>query len=226
MLAKEQASLVVSDINADNAKKTIEQLPANNASHLSVAVNVAERQSVENMFKETMAKFNKPPTIVVNCAGITRDAQMGDMTDEQWDQVINVNLKGTWLTSQIACKLMKEHKVPEGSIVNIASIVGKTGNFGQTNYSATKAGVVGLSKTIAKEMAKHNIRCNVVMPGFIDTPMVASVPDNVMTIMKMMIPQGRQGKPEEVAEAIMWLASSKSSYVTGATIEVTGGLFM
>lgn len=121
---------------------------------------------------------------------------------------------------------MMDAKVQEGTIVNISSISGKVGNFGQSNYSSSKAAVIGLTKSVAKEMAKHNIRCNAVLPGFIDTPMVASVPEKVLQIMTMLIPMSRQGTPEEVAEAIAFLASPKSSYVTGTTIEVTGGLFM
>lgn len=121
---------------------------------------------------------------------------------------------------------MLSAKVNQGSIINVSSVSGKVGNFGQANYSSSKAGVVGLTKTVAKEMAKHNIRCNCVVPGFIDTPMVATVPDNVIQIMTMLIPMRRQGKPEEVAEAIAFLASPNSSYITGQAIDVTGGLFM
>lgn len=226
-LAKLNVTVVAADINAENAKQTIAGLPENSASgHLAFGVNVTKRPEVESLFKAMFDALKKPPTILVNCAGITRDAQLVDMTDEQFDEVIAVNLKGTFLPTQIACRLMKEHKVPEGSIVNVSSISGKVGNFGQVNYAATKSAVVGFTKSVAKELAKNNIRCNAVLPGFIDTPMVASVPEKITMIMNMLTPMGRQGKPEEVADAIIYLASPQSSYVTGTTIEVTGGLFM
>ncbi|XP_042149843.1 (3R)-3-hydroxyacyl-CoA dehydrogenase-like [Ixodes scapularis] len=121
---------------------------------------------------------------------------------------------------------MVSQNVREGSIVNLSSIVGKTGNMGQSNYAASKAGVVGFTKTVALELARHNIRCNAVMPGFIDTPMVAQVPERVMAKLLPCIPLGRKGTPEEVAEAVLFLCSPRSSYVTGSVLEVTGGMFM
>jgi 17beta-estradiol 17-dehydrogenase/3alpha(17beta)-hydroxysteroid dehydrogenase (NAD+) len=227
ILAKEHANIVAADINSEFAKATVANLVhGDGSSHLSFGLDVSKKDGVEKVFSELLDYYKKPATILVNCAGITRDGQLKEMTEEQFDEVVNVNLKGTYLPSQVACKYMVQYKVAEGSIVNVSSISGKTGNFGQANYSATKAAVIGLTKTVAKEMAKHNIRCNAVLPGFIDTPMVASVPEKILMIMTMLIPMARQGKPEEVADAIAYLASPRSSYVTGATLEVTGGLFM
>lgn len=134
--------------------------------------------------------------------------------------------QGTYLVTQAAAREMVSSNVPNGAIVNISSIVGKTGNMGQCNYAASKAGVVGFTKTVALELAKHNIRCNAIMPGFIDTPMVATVPEKVMLKLKGRIPMGRFGKPEELADAVLFLCSPASSYVTGSVLEVTGGLYM
>lgn len=150
---------------------------------------------------------------------------MMKLTEEDFDKVVNVNLKGTWLLNKAVGKAMLTDKVP-GSIVNISSLVGKTGNIGQTNYAASKAGVIGITKSMAKEMGKFNIRVNAVLPGFIETPMTETVPENLMQMTKLLIPLGRLGNPEEIANTCAFLASDKSSYITGATIEVTGGLFM
>lgn len=182
--------------------------------------------SVQTLFGDIKKHYSIPVTIVVNCAGITRDCFLLDMTEEAFDSVTTVNLKGTYLVTQAAAREMVTQNVQEGSIVNVSSIVGKTGNLGQCNYAASKAGVVGLTKTVALELARHNIRCNAVMPGFIDTPMVAQVPDKVMAKVLPRIPLGRMGTPEEVAEAVLFLCSPKSSYVTGSVLEVTGGMFM
>ncbi|KAI1307703.1 (3R)-3-hydroxyacyl-CoA dehydrogenase [Halotydeus destructor] len=225
LLDKEEANVVAVDLNGESAKQTIGQL-SSASRHLSFALNVTHKSDVDRTFKAVLEEFKKPATILVNCAGITKDSQLLDMTEENFDQVINVNLKGSFLTTQAAFKYMKEFKVDQGSIVNVSSVVGKVGNFGQTNYSSSKAGVVGLTKSTAKELAKHNIRCNAIMPGFIETPMIETVPEKMMTIMSLLIPLGRKGQAEEVAEAILFLASPKSSYVTGTVIEVTGGLFM
>jgi 17beta-estradiol 17-dehydrogenase/3alpha(17beta)-hydroxysteroid dehydrogenase (NAD+) len=226
LLAQNNVSVVSADLNQGGCEETIKKLTTSGSlKHLPVAVDVSKSESVQKLFSETLAFYGKPASILVNCAGIVRDCQILDMTEKGFDEVIGVNLKGTFLATQAACKAMVAHKVPEGSIVNVSSISGTVGNFGQANYSASKAGVIGFTKTVAKEMAKHGIRCNVVIPGFIDTPIVSGVPDNVIEMMKFMIPMKRVGKPEEVAEAILFLAMSKSSYVTGSTLQVSGGLF-
>ena len=221
-------SIVAADVNLKNASETTTGLQSNDPSvrHLPLEVDVSKKDSVANLFQSTIDFYKIPPSIIVNCAGITRDAKLFDMTEEKFDEVMSVNLKGTFLPIQIGCKHMVDANVTEGSIVNVSSISGKCGNFGQTNYASSKSAIYGLTKTVAKEMAKHNIRCNAVVPGFIDTPMVASVPEKIQMMMNLLIPMGRQGKPEEVAEAIVFLALPKSSYITGAMLDVTGGLFM
>ncbi|XP_023215722.1 estradiol 17-beta-dehydrogenase 8-like [Centruroides sculpturatus] len=148
------------------------------------------------------------------------------MTEQMFDDVIKVNLKGTYLVMQAASKLMIQEKVTNGCIVNISSVVGKVGNMGQCNYAASKAGVEALTKSAAKELARYGIRCNAVMPGFIDTPMVSTVPEKVMDNILKQTPLRRKGKPEEIADVCAFLASCKSSYITGEIIQVSGGLYM
>ncbi|KFM72093.1 Estradiol 17-beta-dehydrogenase 8, partial [Stegodyphus mimosarum] len=222
--AKEGAIVISTDINEDAIKETVRSLP-DAGKHFAEAVDVSDSESVTNL----MAKIKRNslfPNTLVNCAGITRDTLMLDMTEAMFDDVIKVNLKGTYLMTQAFSKLMIEAKVDDGAIVNISSISGKIGNFGQCNYAASKTGVEGFTKTVARELAKYNIRCNAVMPGFIDTPMVKSVPDKVMDRIKKEIPLKRLGTPEEIADVCVFLASRRSSYITGGIIQVSGGLHM
>ncbi|XP_062601474.1 estradiol 17-beta-dehydrogenase 8-like [Saccostrea cucullata] len=193
--------------------------------HQKYPCDVSNSASVNDLVNKIKERYSSAPHVVVNSAGITRDRTMMKLTEEDFDKVIDVNLKGTWLLNRAVGKAMLADKVP-GSIVNISSLVGKTGNIGQTNYAASKAGVIGLTKSMAKEMGKFNIRVNAVLPGFIETPMTDVVPEHLIQMTKMLIPLGRLGNPEEIANTCAFLASDKSSYITGATIEVTGGLFM
>ena len=150
----------------------------NQDGHLSLVTDVSKAESVSESFKQILDKYKRPPDIIVNSAGITKDGFMLRMKEEDFDKVIDVNLKGTFLVTQAASSLMKEKNV-SGSIVNIASVVARTGNIGQANYTASKAGVIGFTKTAAKELGKFNIRVNVILPGFIKTPMSDVVPDKV-----------------------------------------------
>ena len=150
----------------------------NQDGHLSLITDVSKAESVSESFKQILDKYKRPPDIIVNSAGITKDGFMLRMKEEDFDKVIDVNLKGTFLVTQAASSLMKEKNV-SGSIVNIASVVARTGNIGQANYTASKAGVIGFTKTAAKELGKFNIRVNVILPGFIKTPMTDVVPDKV-----------------------------------------------
>ncbi|XP_062619276.1 estradiol 17-beta-dehydrogenase 8-like [Saccostrea cucullata] len=193
--------------------------------HQKYPCDVSDSASVNDLVSKIRERYSSAPHVAVNSAGITRDRTMMKLTEEDFDKVIDVNLKGTWLLNRAVGKAMLADKVP-GSIVNISSLVGKTGNIGQTNYAASKAGVIGLTKSMAKEMGKFNIRVNAVLPGFIETPMTDVVPEHLIQMTKMLIPLGRLGNPEEIANTCAFLASDKSSYITGATIEVTGGLFM
>lgn len=224
LFAKEGARVIVADIDEKAALNTVEKLSGEK--HQAEKVNVAQSDSVQNLFSKIQSKFSCIPTVIVNCAGITRDAFLIDMTEQMFDEVIKINLKGTFLVTQTASKLMIQEKITNGSIVNISSVVGKVGNMGQCNYAASKAGVVALTKSAAKELAKYGIRCNAVMPGFIDTPMVSTVPEKVMDNILKQIPLRRKGKPEEIAEVCAFLASCNSSYITGEIIQVSGGLYM
>ena len=150
----------------------------NQDGHHSLVTDVSKAESVSESFKQILDKYKRPPDIIVNSAGITKDGFMLRMKEEDFDKVIDVNLKGTFLVTQAASSLMKEKNV-SGSIVNVASVVARTGNIGQANYTASKAGVIGFTKTAAKELGKFNIRVNVILPGFIKTPMTDVVPDKV-----------------------------------------------
>jgi 3-oxoacyl-[acyl-carrier protein] reductase len=173
---------------------------------------------------ETLLDLAGTPDIVVNNAGITRDATMRRMSEDDFDAVIEVNLKGVWLGTKAASARMRE--AGRGSIVNISSLSGKVGMVGQTNYSAAKAGVVGLTKAAAKELAHLGVRVNAVQPGLIRTPMTEAMPQKAWDQKMSEIPMGRAGEPHEVAGVVLFLASDLSSYMTGTVHEVTGGRFM
>ncbi|XP_021923404.1 estradiol 17-beta-dehydrogenase 8 isoform X1 [Zootermopsis nevadensis] len=224
VLSREGAKVIAADQNAIAAQETkglISGVRCND--HISVSVDVSIAESVDMAISDAIRHYSKPPSVVVNSAGITLDNFLLKMDEKWFQKVIDVNLKGTFLVVQAAVKAMIDAKVYGGSVINIASIVGKTGNIGQCNYSASKAGVEAFTKTAAKEFGQFGIRCNAVVPGFIKSPMTDSVPEKVIQKIIPFIAVGRMGKPEEVAEVIAFLASDRSSYVNGASIEVTGG---
>jgi len=224
VLARENAQVVVTDLSWDSCNATVETL--SKEKHLAIENDVSCMTSVKSCFQQILAEYSRAPDIVVNSAGITRDKIMLRMKEEDFDKVVDVNLKGTFLVTQTAAGMMKDNSI-KGSIVNIASIVGKTGNIGQANYSASKAGVVAFTKTSAKELGRFGIRVNVILPGFIKTPMTDAVPEKVKNeLVVPRIPLGRMGEPEEIAQVAAFLVSSKASHVTGAAVEVTGGLDM
>lgn len=169
------------------------------------------------------AEMKKGFDVLVNNAGITRDATIGKMTDDMWDQVIAVNLTAVWKLSQMAAAQLKEQG-RGGSILNAASVVAHYGNFGQSNYVATKAGVIGMTKTLAKELGKAGIRVNAVAPGFIGTPMVRAMPEKVIEMMEGKCPLKRIGEPEEIAAAYAFLASDDAKFISGTCLNVDGGL--
>ncbi|XP_064454753.1 estradiol 17-beta-dehydrogenase 8-like [Ornithodoros turicata] len=224
-LSLEGARIIAADISKEAAAFTAKCLPGSHE-HQGMQVDVGSAESVAALFEAIRKQYTMPPSIIVNSAGIIRDAFLLDMTEAMFDDVIKINLKGTFLITQAAAREMVTNKVAEGSIVNISSIVGKTGNMGQGNYAASKAGVVGFTKSIARELARHGIRCNAVMPGFIETPMTTAVPEKVLSKILPKIPMHRMGTPEEVAEVVKFLCLPSSSYVTGSVLEVTGGLDM
>jgi 3-oxoacyl-[acyl-carrier protein] reductase len=189
------------------------------AQHFSVA-----DAGAANSHLEAAAQKYGGLDVLVNNAGLTRDALVLRMKEEDWDLVMSVNLKGTFLMAQAAAKIMVKQR--RGAMVNVASVVGVIGNFGQANYSASKAGVIGLTRTLAKELAPRNIRVNAVAPGFIETDMTAHLPEKARQAFLTSIPLGRAGTPEDVANVIDFLASEQASYLTGQVIHVGGGMFM
>ncbi|XP_047035657.1 estradiol 17-beta-dehydrogenase 8 [Helicoverpa zea] len=227
ILSREGAIVIAADRNYDAAVETIKTHTAlasgsNEADHMAVELDVANPKSVQNILQTAIKQYKAPPTIIVNSAGITRDNWLLKLSEEDYDSVLNINLKGTFLVMQTFSRAMTEAGLP-GSIINISSIIGKYGNMGQTNYSASKAGVIAMTQSAAKELGKYNIRVNVVLPGFIDTPMVKTVPEKVQQAILKQVPLGRLGQPSELAEVIAFLSSDKSSFMTGASVDVTGG---
>lgn len=222
-LAMEGADIVINDVNIKNAEETAREIEALGRKTLVSNASVSEREQVEKMFDEIKNKFGRLD-ILVNNAGITKDSLLSKMTEEQWRQVIDVNLTGVFNCTQLAAILMKEQK--SGKIVNLSSIAGQMGNVGQLNYSATKAGVIGMTKTLAKELARFNVNVNAIAPGIIKTPMTDVIPEKVMDGMLKQIPLGRIGMPEDIANLVKFLVSEDSSYITGQVIACNGGWYV
>ncbi len=222
-LAESGADVAVSDVNGDKAAETAKEIEALGVKAFSIAGNVADSASAAAMVDEAAARFGKLD-ILVNNAGITRDNLIMRMKEEEWDLVIDVNLKGSFNCAKAAIKHMS--KARRGTIINIASIVGAMGNAGQANYVASKAGLIGLTKTIAREYASRNITSNAVAPGFIDTAMTQALPEKVREELLKQVPLGRLGTSEDVAAAVRFLASDAASYITGQVIHVNGGMYM
>ncbi|XP_028254173.1 (3R)-3-hydroxyacyl-CoA dehydrogenase [Parambassis ranga] len=226
--ACEGASVVVADISEESANETMHSLQGDHRgqAHMATVVDVSSKESVKKLVTQIQTRYFQPPSVCVNAAGITQDEFLLNMEEEQFDTVIEINLKGSFLVTQAVAQALVACGASKGSIVTVGSIVGKVGNLGQANYTASKAGVQGLTRTAAKELSRFGIRCNCVLPGFISTPMTDKVPEKVISKMKSFVPLGRMGEPEEVADVCAFLASDDSRYITGASIEVTGGLFM
>ena len=222
-LARAGAHVVLGDINLEGAQARAEAINNSGGSASAVKIDVSNATEVREVF-DFIIKDKKPVDIVVNNAGITRDGLMVRMKESDWDLVLDINLKGSFLCSQQAAKQMMKQK--SGAIVNIASIVGVMGNFGQANYSASKAGVIGLTKTLAREIASRGIRVNAIAPGFIDTEMTRVLDEEVRQKLIEQIPLARLGLPEDVARCVNFLVSDKSSYITGQVINLNGGMLM
>ena len=228
--AEEGACLAAWDVNESGADKLLGEIEQNGGSGVFRKVNVVDRLAVEEGVRATVERFGHLD-ILVNNAGITRDAQLvkwkdgvvtGQMEDGAFDSVMSVNLKGVFnCTRAVVPQMMKQGG---GVILNASSVVGLYGNFGQTNYVATKAGVIGMTKTWARELGRYHIRVNAVAPGFIATEMVRAMPEKVIETMKSHTPLGRMGEPEDIAETYVWLASDRASFVHGAVISVDGGI--
>ena len=222
-LTRAGAHVVLGDVNLEGAQVTAEAINNNGGSASAIKIDVSNATEVQQVFDFIM-KDKKPVDIVVNNAGITRDGLMLRMKEIDWDLVLDINLKGSFLCSQQAAKQMMKQK--SGVIVNISSIVGVMGNFGQANYSASKAGVIGLTKTLAREVASRGIRVNAVAPGFIDTEMTRTLDETIRQKLIEQIPLSRLGLPEDVASGVSFLVSDKSSYITGQVINLNGGMLM
>lgn len=218
--AAEGARVVIADLDGTAAEAAAKGLSSD---ALGVACDVVSAEDVERAIEAARGTFGSLD-VVVNNAGITRDATMRTMSEEQFDQVISVHLKGCWNGTRLAAARMREQK--SGAIVNISSLSGKVGMVGQTNYSAAKAGIVGMTKAAAKEMAHHGVRVNAIQPGLIRSAMTEAMPQKAWDQKMAEIPMGRPGEPAEVANVALFYASSLSSYMTGTVAEVTGGRFM
>jgi len=222
-LATEGADVVIGDINLVKAEDTRKEIEALGRKSLAVELNVTDYALVEEAVNKILDKFTKID-ILVNNAGITKDNLLLRMSEADWDAVIQVNLKGTFnCTKAVSRSMIKQRS---GRIVNIASIIGIIGNAGQANYSASKAGIIALTKTTAKELASRNITANAIAPGFIQTEMTAKLPEELKQKMLAAIPLARFGAPADVAAACLFLASQEAGYITGQTIIVDGGMVM
>jgi 3-oxoacyl-[acyl-carrier protein] reductase len=219
--AAEGARVVVADLRAEPVEAAVSSVRAAGGQAIGVVVDVTDRAQVDAMVRRALEAWGRVDTLINN-AGITKDARLLKMTDEQFDSVIAVNLKAVFECAQAVAGAMVEQG--SGAIVNASSVVGLYGNFGQTNYAATKAGVIGLTKTWARELGPKGIRVNAVCPGFVRTPILDTIPEAVMSRMVDKVPLGRMGDPAEIASVYAFLASSEASYVNGAVIEVSGGI--
>ncbi|MCL2335218.1 MAG: 3-oxoacyl-[acyl-carrier-protein] reductase [Endomicrobia bacterium] len=222
--AAEGANLVISDINAELSQKTADEIKAKyGVETIAVAGNVAKLEECENLIKGSLDKFSKID-ILVNNAGITKDNLVLRMSENEWDAVIAVNLKGVFNCIKAASKPMLKQR--EGRIINIASVVGQMGNAGQINYSASKGGVIAMTKTCAREFASRNILVNAIAPGFIRTAMTDALSEEAKKALSEQIPLTRLGEPSDVAKAALFFASDDSSYITGHVLSVNGGMYM
>ena len=219
--AREGARVVVADLRPDSVRDAVAGIEAAGGTAIGLVVNVTDRVQVDAMVRRTLETWGRIDTLINN-AGITRDARLLKMTDEQFDSVIAVNLKAVFECTQAVAGAMVEQG--RGAIVNASSVVGLYGNFGQTNYAATKAGVIGFTKTWARELGPKGVRVNAVCPGFVRTPILDTIPEAVMRKMVEKVPLGRMAEPAEIASVYAFLASREASYVNGAVIEVSGGI--
>jgi 3-oxoacyl-[acyl-carrier protein] reductase len=222
-LAAQGARVVAFDLDMAETEKVAEEIRALGVEALAVLGNVTVAADTERMIDAAMEKFGRVD-ILVNNAGITRDGLLMRMKDEDWDAVLGVNLKGAFLCSRAASKVMAKQRY--GRIINIASVVGQMGNAGQANYCASKAGLMGLTKSNARELAKRNVTVNAVAPGFIATAMTDALPEKTRQELAAQIPLERLGTADDIANAVVFLAAESSGYITGQVIGVNGGMYM
>lgn len=222
-LAAQGAIIVAMDMDQAATDAVVAELQASGAQALAVVGNVTAAADVDKMIDAAVAAFGRVD-ILINNAGITRDGLLMRMKEEDWDAVLSVNLKGAFLCTRSAFKVMSKQRY--GRIINIASVVGQMGNAGQANYCASKAGLIGLTKSNAREMAKRNVTVNAVAPGFIATVMTDALPEKVREELAAQIPLERLGSADDIANAVVFLASESSGYITGHVLSVNGGMYM
>lgn len=222
-MAKEGANVAIADVNIESAQNTSQEVRALGVKSTAIKLDVSKQDNVTDAFKTFTTELGSLD-ILINNAGITRDTVLLRMKEEDWDAVLNINLKGSFLCSKEAIKIMSKQR--SGKIISISSVVAFMGNPGQANYSSSKAGLIGLTKTIAKEYASRGIRANAVAPGFIQTAMTDVLSNEVKEEMKKAIPLGQFGTPEDVTNAVIFLASKEADYITGQVIHVNGGMYI
>lgn len=230
LFAKEGAKVVVTDVDEKAGNGTVEEIikileenPDCTGDSFFAKLDISNREQARDVVQETLDRYGKVD-VLINNAGIIQDALVTRMTEENWNKVIDIDLKGPFNMIQAVADAMIEHGT--GAIINISSIVGIYGNIGQTNYAAAKAGLIGMTKTLAKELGRKGIRVNSIAPGFIVTPMTAKVPDKILEMMKEKTPLKRLGQPDDVGYALIYLASDEANFVNGAVIPVDGGLLI
>lgn len=223
-LAARGAKVAVVDLRMDLAEETANEIAANySVETVALKADVSDQTSVKAMVKDAVAKFGQID-ILVNNAGITRDGLIMRMKESDWDLVLDINLKGAFNCSQALARPMMKQRY--GRIINISSVSGVTGQAGQTNYSSSKAGLIGLTKALAKEVGSRGITVNAVAPGFIETVLTEDLPEEIKEISMKLTPMGRFGMPQDIANAVAFLAAEESSFITGVTLQVDGGMVM
>ncbi len=222
LFSEHGAKVVIVDVNHEAGGKVVTEIIKNGGIASFEKTDISKSTEVNEMLERVVAKYDGID-ILINNAGILADARLVKMTEEQWDRVININLKGVFLCGQAAAKAMIE-KENGGVIINTSSVVGIYGNFGQSNYVATKAGVIGMTKTWARELGKYKIRVNAVAPGFMKTEIIKDMPEKVIEMMKEKVYLKRMGEPEDIANAFLYLASDMGKYVNGTVLSVDGGV--
>lgn len=222
-LAEHGASVVISDINATTANEVAAEIVAKNGKSMAITADITVQEEVASLVDQTVSSFGQID-ILVNNAGIARDTLLMRMSSTDWDQVLATNLKGAFLCTQAVVRHMIRQRW--GRIINIASVVGLIGNSGQANYAAAKAGLIGLTKTTARELAARGVTANAIAPGFIDTEMTRKLSDNAKQEFLRQIPLGYAGLPKDVADAVAFLASEEARYITGHVLNVDGGMVM
>ena len=223
LLASSGARIVAVDVNEEGTTALVEEIKALGGEAVGVQGNVTQAADAENMVDKAVEVFGRVD-ILINNAGITRDGLLLRMKEEEWDAVLNVNLKGAFLCTRAVAKVMTKQRY--GRIINIASVVGQMGNAGQANYCASKAGIIGLTKSNARELARRSITVNAVAPGFIATDMTDALPEKVKQELLAQIPLERLGSSDDIAHAVLFLAAETSAYITGQVIAVNGGMYM